>query len=78
MHKKMDAERKLKYYHENKEAINSKRNEARRHPGKRCPICGKDFYNKTSTLYCSEKCRHEASKSNHRLIYDKRRRHKGE
>lgn len=73
MYKKLDREQGLDYYKKNKDTINPKRNAQRRHIGKRCPICGKDFYSPTVTPYCSEECRREAKKSNARLIYDKRR-----
>lgn len=73
MHKKIQREQSLEYYYENKEEINERRNIKRKHPGKRCIICGKDFYSPTVTIYCSEECKKDGIKSSHRLIYDKRR-----
>lgn len=73
MHRKADVEKSLKYYGANKDKINLKRCENRKSFKKKCVICGKLFYSPTNTKCCSEKCRHELLKSNHRLIYDKRR-----
>ncbi len=73
MLKKADREQSLAYYHDNKDVINPNRNIKRRAPGKRCEICGKDFYSPTCTKYCSDECRKEAARGKNRMIYDKRR-----
>lgn len=76
MMKKIDAKQSLEYYQKNKKIINPKRYEARKNIGKRCEICGKDFYSKTCTKYCSKECADEARKSKARMIYEKRRKEK--
>lgn len=73
MAKLKDTELSLAYYYRHKHIINPKRNLARRSIGKRCPVCGKDFYSPTVALYCSAECRHESYKTKARLIYDARR-----
>lgn len=78
MAKKVDREQSLAYYHENKDVINENRKIERKAPGKRCEICGRDFYAPTPTRYCSEECRKEAARGKCRMIYDKRRNRKKE
>lgn len=76
MNKKVDREQSLAYYYDNKDDINQRRNIKRRAPGKRCEICGRDFYSPTCTKYCSDECRADATRSRYRMIYDPRRRRK--